>query len=204
MIIRSNEELDGIDFAKGNGLIPLVAQEVNTGAIRMLGYADRAALEISLSSGFLHFWSRSRSALWMKGATSGNTLRLVSLHVDCDKDAALALVRAEGPTCHTGAESCFDAAPFLQQLDVVIEQRAVARERSAEEAGYTNRLLADRNLRLKKIAEESGELVLACADDDAGAVAEEAADLLYHALVACRAAGVGLSDVVETLRKRHS
>lgn len=204
MIINGNTDLDAVDFAKGNGLVPLVAQDVDTGDVRMLGYADRTALEASLASGWLHFWSRRRAALWKKGETSGNTLRLLSLHVDCDGDAALALVRPSGPTCHTGAESCFDAAPFLQKLARVIEERARDAEGAESSDSYTVRLLRDRNLRLKKLTEEAGELAIACADNDPQAVAAEAADLLYHALVACRAADVRLEDVLETLRKRHS
>ncbi len=205
MIVRTTEDLDRADFAKGGGLLPLVAQCVDTGEVRMLGYANRDALEASLSSGLLHFWSRSRQELWKKGETSGNALRVVSIHLDCDADAALALVQPQGPTCHTGAVGCFAAPPFLQALAEVIEQRAAdATAEAAAASGYTHRLLTDRNLRLKKITEEAGELAVACADDDAAAAAEEAADLLYHALVACRAAGVRLGDVVETLRKRHS
>ena len=170
----------------------------------MLGYADREALQRTLATGFVHFFSRRRGALWKKGETSGNTLTLVSLHVDCDGDAALALVTAAGPTCHTGAKTCFEAPPFLERLATVIDDRAAAV--AAGEAGesYTARLLADRNLRLKKLTEEAGELAIACADDDATEVAAEAADLMYHVLVACRSAGVSLEDVVRTLRERHS
>lgn len=203
MRIDNNDQLDGLDFDKGNGLVPVVAQHVDSGQIRMLGYADRAALRKSLDSGLLHFFSRRRAALWKKGETSGNTLALVSLHADCDGDAVVALVQPAGPTCHSGAESCFGSAPFLQQLTDVIDARATALENGDPSDSYTAKLLSDRNLRLKKLTEEAGELVIACADDDAKAVAAEAADLLYHALVACRAAGVGLEDVVGVLRKRH-
>jgi len=204
MRIDSTTQLENLDFEKGGGLVPVVAQHVDSGQVRMLGYADRAALEESLRTGLLHFYSRSRAALWKKGETSGNTLRLVSLHADCDGDALVALVEPAGPTCHTGAESCFDASPFLAQLAAVIDARADAVARGGEPAsGYTAKLLQDRNLRLKKITEEAGELVLACADDDATAVAAEAADVLYHSLVACRAAGVDLDDIVRTLRTRH-
>ena len=202
MRIDGPEQLDAIDFAKGNGLVPLIAQDVESGEIRMLGFADREALAASLRSGKLYFHSRSRNALWQKGETSGNTLAVESLHADCDEDAVLALVRPAGPTCHTGARSCFEGAPFLLQLADVIDERA--RAGTATGGSYTARLLNDRNLRLKKLTEEAGELAVACADDDAGAVAAEAADLLYHTLVACRAAGVSLADVIAVLRDRHS
>jgi phosphoribosyl-ATP pyrophosphohydrolase/phosphoribosyl-AMP cyclohydrolase len=204
MRIDGSDELDRIDFDKGNGLVPVVAQHVDTGEVRMLGYADREALQRSLEHGLLHFFSRSRSKLWQKGETSGNTLSLVSLHADCDGDAVIALVRPQGPTCHRGARGCFDAAPFLQQLADVIEERATSLKTGSAPPGYTVELLRDRNLRLKKITEEAGELVVACADDDTAAVAAEAADVLYHTLVACRAAGVHVEDVIEILRQRHS
>lgn len=203
MRIARREQLDGIDFDKGGGLVPLVAQHVDTGQVRMLGYADRAALEASLASGELHFHSRRRGSLWKKGATSSNTLALVSLHTDCDGDAVLALVQPAGPTCHTGRDSCFDAAPFLQQLSEIIAARAAAAATGDAAGSYTARLLADRNLRLKKLTEEAGELAVACADGDAAAVAAETADLLYHALVACRAADVPFEDVVKILRQRN-
>lgn len=202
MKIESAEQIDALDFDKGGGLVPLIAQDVHSGEVRMIGYADRRALEASLQRGTLHFHSRRRGSLWQKGATSGNLLEVVSLHADCDRDAVLALVRPLGPTCHTGARSCFDAAPFLLQLADVIEERAGGEDESG--SSYTARLLRDRNLRLKKLTEEAGELAVACADEDADAVAAETADLLYHALVACRAAGVRFEDVVELLRSRHS
>lgn len=201
MKIDDPDQLDEIDFAKGGGLVPLIAQDVDSGQVRMLGYADREALASSLGEGTLHFHSRRRGKLWQKGETSGNTLTVLSLHADCDGDAVLALVRPAGPTCHTGARSCFDVAPFLLQLADVIEERASGGDEPG--SSYTARLLADRNLRLKKLTEEAGELAVACADDDAEAVAAEAADLLYHTLVACRAAGVRLADIVELLRSRH-
>jgi phosphoribosyl-ATP pyrophosphohydrolase/phosphoribosyl-AMP cyclohydrolase len=236
MIIDSREQLEAIDFSKGGGLVPLLAQHADSGEVRMLGFADREALEATLETGEVHFFSRRRNALWRKGETSGNRLKLVSLHVDCDRDAALALVLPAGPTCHTGADSCFGAPPLLVELAGVIEERAAAgvsrtapapggedgrtEERAAGASGrteeraagatgqaasgsYTARLLNDRNLRLKKLTEEAGELAVACADGDPARVAEEAADLLYHALVACRPAGVRLDDILATLRERR-
>ena len=203
MIIESREQLEAIDFSKGGGLVPLLAQHADSGEVRMLGFADREALEATLETGEVHFFSRRRKALWRKGETSGNRLKLVSLHVDCDRDAALALVLPAGPTCHTGADSCFAAPPLLVELAGVIEQRAAGAGGQAAAGSYTARLLEDRNLRLKKLTEEAGELAVACADGDPLRVAEEAADLLYHALVACRAAGVRLDDILATLRERR-
>jgi phosphoribosyl-AMP cyclohydrolase / phosphoribosyl-ATP pyrophosphohydrolase len=193
-------DLDRLDFAKGDGLVPVIAQDRRTGEVLMLGYADRAALERSLETGLLTFRSRSRGGLWTKGETSGNTLRIVALASDCDRDAVLAQVEPAGPTCHTGDRSCFGAPPTLVALADTLERR-----RGADPAeSYTARLLADRNHRLKKLGEEAVELAVACADGDRERVTSEAADLLYHTLVACMAEGVGLDDVLGALKARAS
>lgn len=192
------EQLDALDFVRGGGLLPVVAQHARTGEVLMLGYADREALGRTLQSGTLWFWSRSRERLWQKGETSGNVLRLVALHADCDADALVALVEPAGPTCHTGRWSCFEAPPTLAALDRTLATRAAA----PTEDSYTARLLGDRNLRLKKIGEEAAELAVACADQDTERAAEEAADLIYHALVACRALGVSADQVLERLATR--
>jgi phosphoribosyl-AMP cyclohydrolase / phosphoribosyl-ATP pyrophosphohydrolase len=197
MIVREAAELDQLDFAKGAGLLPVVTQHARTGAVLMLAWANREALERSLRDGVMWYWSRSRGELWRKGETSGNAQRLVMLHLDCDADALLAHVLPAGPSCHTGAWSCFDAPPTLDRLDAVISARAAAPGTS-----YTQRLLSDVNLRLKKLGEEAVELALACERGDAARVAEETADLLYHALVACRAAGARLEDVLAVLDAR--
>lgn len=203
MRLSNADDLDAVDFDKGGGLVPMIAQDIDTGEVRMLGYADREALVQTLAGGSLCFFSRSRGVLWRKGETSGNVLTVVALHADCDGDAILALVEPAGPTCHTGARGCFGAAPFLAQLADVIDERATDLEAGNQPSGYTVKLLADRNLRLKKLTEEAGELAVAGADGDARALAAETADVLYHALVACRAAGVRLEDVVRVLRHRH-
>lgn len=200
MRIRTEADLDRVDFAKGNGLVPVVTQHAGTGAVLMLAYASREALERTLADGEMWYFSRSRDRLWRKGETSGNTQRMVALHTDCDADTVLARVVPAGPACHTGERTCFgDAAdPTLAAVDTVIAARAVDRPAGS----HTVRLLDDRNLRLKKLGEEATELALACADGDPASVAEETADLVYHALVACRAAGVGLDDVLAALARR--
>ena len=201
----SEIDLDGLDFDKGAGLVPVVAQHWLTGEVLMLGYATRAALDRSLETGELTFHSRSRDALWTKGETSGNTLRVVALHGDCDGDAVLARVDPAGPTCHTGDRSCFGAPPTLRGLADVLESRRAALEagQTSPEESYTARLLGDRNLRLKKLGEESTELAVACADGDPDRVREEAADLVYHTLVAALAAGVGVEALLEALESRR-
>ncbi len=193
-------DLDALDFAKGGGTVTVIAQDVVTGQVLMVAAADREALEQTVATGEMHYRSRTRG-LWHKGGTSGHVQRVVSLIADCDGDAVLARVRPAGPACHTGALTCFGdvAADALGALDRTIAERAGAVEASGS---YTAKLLADRNLRLKKVGEEAAELVTACADGDRERAVEEAADLLYHALVALRATGGTLEDVRGTLAKR--
>lgn len=192
-----------LDFAKGGGTVTVVAQDARTGAVLMVARADREALERTLATGEMHYTSRTRG-LWHKGGTSGNVQRVLSLHADCDGDTVLALVDPAGPACHTGAPSCFGspapAGGTLAALDALIRERA---EDSAN-AGYTGRLLADRNLRLKKLGEEVAELVAACADGDRDRAVNEAADLYYHMMVALRALGAGLGDVERVLGDRSA
>ena len=196
-------DLDSLDFAKGGGLVTVVAQDARTGAVLMIAHADREALERTVATGEMHYRSRTRGP-WHKGGTSGNVQRVVTLTADCDHDAVLARVRPAGPACHTGVETCFGvgAGDALGTLDATIAARAHAGPGAG--AGYTRRLLADRNLRLKKIGEEASELVTACADGDTVRATEETADLLYHALVALRAAGGSLDGVRAVLDARAS
>jgi phosphoribosyl-ATP pyrophosphohydrolase/phosphoribosyl-AMP cyclohydrolase len=200
-------DLAALDFAKGGGLVTVVAQDADTGAVLMVAHADREALERTLATGQMHYRSRTRG-LWHKGATSGNVQQVVTLLSDCDGDAVLARVRSPGPACHTGARSCFGAAAIaadaLGVLDATIAARATdAPPASADEKpSYTRRLLADRNLRLKKIGEESAELVTACADGDRERAIDESADVVYHALVALHAVGGTLDDVRSALAAR--
>lgn len=228
--LSDTAHLDALDFAKGDGLVPVVAQDATTGAVLMVAWADRDALEATLSTREAHFWSRSRGARWKKGETSGNVLRVVSLHADCDADTVLALVEPTGPACHTGETTCFgagavplepaagrdgvpgtattehpagapaDEAPsdVLIRLDATLADRADRRP----EGSYTVKLLDDPNLRLKKLGEETAELVAALATSDAGRAVEETADLIYHALVGLRAEGVGVEAVLEALEAR--
>lgn len=201
-------DLDLIDFAKGDGLVSVVAQDATTGDVLMVAFADREALEATLRTGEMHYRSRSRG-LWHKGGTSGNVQRVVSITPDCDNDALLARVVPAGPACHTGATTCFTTpgvtpppSDALAVLDATIEARAAAASAAAPTSSYTRKLLDDRNLRLKKIGEEAAELVLACADEDPERAASEAADLLYHTMVALHSLGIRLSDVREELSRR--
>lgn len=202
-VIRTSTDLDALDFAKSAGLVTVVAQDATTGAVLMVAFADREALERTLATGDMHYRSRTRG-LWRKGETSGHTQRVITLTADCDADAVLARVDQRGPACHTGEPSCFGtAAPgALAELARTIEARMAGG--NSGPPGYTRRLLADRNLRLKKLGEECAELVTALADADPARTAEEAADLVYHALVAARAGGVTLADIERVLVARAS
>jgi phosphoribosyl-AMP cyclohydrolase / phosphoribosyl-ATP pyrophosphohydrolase len=185
-------DIGTLDFAKGNGLVTVL----------MVAFADREAIARTVASGELHLFSRSRGP-WHKGATSGNVLRVRALVADCDADTLLARVEPAGPACHTGARSCFGELPIgdaLGTLDSTIAARTTAD--ASVGSGYTQRLLADRNLRLKKIGEEASELVTACADGDATRATEEAADLIYHTLVALHAVGGSLDGVRAVLDAR--
>lgn len=200
--------LSGVDFTKLGGLVTVVTQDVRTGAVLMVAQADREALERTIATGEMHYHSRSRG-LWHKGATSGNVQRLISLTADCDGDTVLARVISEGPACHTGARTCFGAGDsqdptrnVLDRLDAVIAERAITAGETAP--SYTRRLLADRNLRLKKLGEECAELITACADGDREGAIGEGADLIYHALVALRGVGVSLQDVSVELTRRET
>ena len=197
-------DLNRLDFTKGGGLVTVVAQDSVSGVLLMVAHADREALERTMLTGEMHYRSRTRG-LWHKGATSGNVQQVVSLSPDCDGDAVLARVISAGPACHTGARSCFGDAALapdaLAVVDAIIVERGSAVDASTS---YTRRLLDDRNLRLKKIGEEAAELVTACADGDAVRACEETADLVYHALVALRAAGGSLGDVQKVLATRHA
>lgn len=217
--LTDRTDLDGLDFAKADGLVPVVAQDADDGRVLMVAWATREALERTLETGRAWFFSRSRNALWMKGETSGNVLELVSLHADCDGDTVLARVRPTGPACHTGEETCFGegAAPaadgravpaaddramsphVLTELEAVLEARRTERP----EGSYTVRLLEDENLRLKKLGEETAELVTALAKADPDRIPEEAGDLIYHVLAALRGAGVEMAEVWRVLEGRR-
>ncbi|MFN2602762.1 MAG: bifunctional phosphoribosyl-AMP cyclohydrolase/phosphoribosyl-ATP diphosphatase HisIE [Gemmatimonadaceae bacterium] len=197
-------DIDSLDFRKSGGLATVVTQDAVSGAVLMVAHADREAIERTIQTGEMHYRSRSRG-LWRKGETSGNIQHVVSLTADCDSDSILARVTVAGPACHTGAMSCFGDdslnADAFAQLGAVIQERAATLE-SDEKPSYTQRLLKDRNLRLKKIGEEAAELVAACADADRDRAVEEAADLIYHIFVTLQPIGASVADVRAALAAR--
>jgi len=195
-----------IDFEKGGGLVPAIVQNADSGKVLMLGYMNEAALAKTHESGQVTFFSRSRQTLWTKGETSENTLDLVSLSADCDHDTVLVLARPNGPTCHTGTETCFDdgSAPslsFLSTLENVIKSR----ENDDESKSYTANLLSGPLHKIsQKVGEESVEVALAAVAESDDDLKNEAADLIYHLMVLLRAKKIDLAEVTDVLKSRHS
>ncbi|KAB8317075.1 bifunctional phosphoribosyl-AMP cyclohydrolase/phosphoribosyl-ATP diphosphatase HisIE [Tolypothrix campylonemoides VB511288] len=196
-------DANALAWDKQGGLLPAIVQDADTLRVLMLGYMDRAALEATIETGRVTFYSRSRQRLWTKGETSGDVLNLVSIEADCDADTLLVRAHPRGPTCHLGRTSCFADArgDFLGALDALVARR----ERERPAGSYTTKLF-DGGLRriAQKVGEEGVETALAAVSQDADAVAGEAADLLYHVLVLLRARGLSLADVVAVLERRHA
>ncbi|NJO19333.1 MAG: bifunctional phosphoribosyl-AMP cyclohydrolase/phosphoribosyl-ATP diphosphatase HisIE [Spirulinaceae cyanobacterium RM2_2_10] len=192
------------------GLVPAIAQDYLDGTVLMLAWMNRESLQKTLATGEVWYWSRSRQALWHKGATSGHLQKLQSIRYDCDSDAILVSIEQVGDiACHTGERSCFHqtgtakqapAADTLSQVyDVICDRRDHPQPDS-----YTCKLFAGGdNKILKKIGEEAAEVVMACKDDEAAAIASEVADLLYHTLVAMAHHGVTPRDVYRQLQARR-
>lgn len=198
----TSDRMEMLAWNKQGGLLPAIVQDAVTQRMLMLGYMDRAALEATLASGRVTFYSRSRARLWVKGETSGNALELVSIAADCDNDSLLVQARPQGPTCHRGTVSCFAGAPgdFLAELDALIAKRHDDRPQGS----YTTQLF-DAGIRriAQKVGEEGVETALAAVVQDDAALLGEAADLIYHLTVLLRARGLGLHDVTAVLRARH-
>jgi len=201
-----------------SGLVPVVAQDVATGDVLTLAYANREAVEKTLASGEAHYYSRSRSELWRKGATSGNTQRVVEVKLDCDGDTLLYVVEPRGPACHTGENSCFFTSLAGDGVGVVsageqdllfgtmVEQLAgtiAQRHREMPEGSYTVSLIQGGPERLaQKVGEEAVEVVVAALSGER--LPEEAADLVYHLLVLLEERGVGTEQMARVLHDRHA
>ncbi len=188
---------------KQDGLIPVVVQDAASRRVLMLGYMSREALEITLATARVTFFSRSRRRLWIKGESSGHFLALRAIETDCDGDALLIQAEPHGPTCHLGRASCFAAAPedFLGALDAFIARR----RRELPEDSYTTRLFEAGIKRIaQKVGEEGVETALAAAVGDVVELRNEAADLLYHLIALLHAAGLSLDEVRDTLARRHA
>jgi len=202
-------DVDRIDFAKSDGLVPAIVQDADTGAVLMLGYMNREAVEQTLARKRAVFFSRSKQRLWEKGETTGHTLDLVDVAMDCDNDTLLITARPRGPACHNGTITCFGDEPrsaatniaFLAKLESVVAQRAAEKP----EDSYTARLLGKGiNKVAQKVGEEGVETALAGVNESDQKLVEESADLLFHLLVLLCARGLPLAQVVRQLESRHT
>jgi len=206
-------ELDAIRFDE-NGLVPVVMQDAGSGEVLTLAYANREALELTLATGFAHFFSRSRKRLWKKGETSGNVQKVVEVVLDCDGDAVLYKVDPQGPACHTGARSCFHN-PIQPAVKSAVEsdlgkvtervfQTIQDRLRALPEGSYVatlHRQGLDRLL--KKIGEEAGEVIIAAKNSNRDELAWEAADLYFHLLLVLAELDLSPKDLAKELTRRH-
>lgn len=198
-------DLDQPDWQKTDGLLPAIVQDAGTGRVLMLGYMNREALEKTQATGHVTFFSRSKQRLWTKGETSGNTLELVGMQLDCDRDTLLVEARPHGPTCHLGTDTCWgdDVNPpvgFLAELERVIESRVDA----DPESSYTASLLGKGVKRCaQKVGEEGVEVALAATSGDREELINESADLLYHLLVVLVASDISLEEICRQLESRH-
>lgn len=195
-----------IDWKKTSGMVPAIVQDSVTLQVLMHGYMDRAALQKTVRTRRVTFFSRTKQRLWTKGETSGNFLHVDAITVDCDNDTLLIAARPDGPTCHRGTTSCFgeggaSGAGFLAHLDGVVASRLKSRDKSS----YTYRLVSDGVARVaQKVGEEGVETALAAVSGKDREFAGEAADLLYHLIVLLRARGLSLADAIAVLETRHA
>lgn len=195
-----------IDFEKCGGLVPAIIQDAQTKNVLMMGYMNPEAYQKTLETGKVTFWSRSRQCLWTKGETSGNFLWLVNIKVDCDKDTLLVTARPEGPTCHTGTDTCWgeknELAPllFLSELQDFIEKR----HREMPEGSYTTSLFKKGvNRMAQKVGEEALETVIEATNGSDEKMVYEAADMLYHLVVLLTSKGLRIEDIARELAARH-
>ena len=202
-------DLETLDFAKGDGLIPAVIQDAETYQVLMLGYMNKEALQTTLEEERVTFYSRSKERLWTKGETSGNYLNLVNLQEDCDNDTLLVLANPQGPTCHTGDQSCFHkkefkpkkkSVEFLSDLEKLIKNR----QKNLPEDSYTTYLFEKgRDKIAQKVGEEAVETVIESKNTDDKKFIGEVADLLFHLLVLLREKEISLKKIIKRLKKRH-
>jgi phosphoribosyl-ATP pyrophosphohydrolase/phosphoribosyl-AMP cyclohydrolase len=192
-----------LDFS--NGLVPAIVQDVNTHKVLMLGYMNQEALDKTMELGRVTFFSRSKNRLWTKGEESGHFLELRSMAVDCDKDTLLIKAVPHGPTCHTGADTCWGETNHSEDFLVYLEEIISLRKRSSDEKSYVRSLFQKGiNKIAQKVGEEAVELVIEAKDDNKDLFLNEAADLLFHYLILINSKGHTLKDVINVLQDRHA
>ena len=191
-----------IDFKKGDGLVPVIIQNAQTMQVLMLGYMNKEAFDQTIETKKVTFYSRSKQRLWMKGESSGNTLSVIDIKMDCDQDSLLIFVNPKGPTCHTGSTSCFKeetAKGFIYELEKTISDRI----NSNDSKSYTNELYQKGiNKIAQKVGEEAVELVIEAKDSNDELFKNEAADLLYHLLILLKAKDQSFSNIEGVLKSR--
>lgn len=201
--MMNNEEIKDL-FKDDHELLPAIIQDDKSLKVLMLGYMNRESYKITLETGLVTFFSRSRKKLWTKGETSGNYLHLVSLEKDCDNDTFLVRVNPEGPVCHTGTVSCFrgsDHEGFINRLASVIAKR---REEMPEDS-YTTKLFKEGIVKIsKKVGEEASETIIEAVRGDNERLVYEISDLVYHTLVLMQYRGISVEDIEKELFSRHS
>ena len=194
---------DTLRFDKLDGIIPCVVQDAQTNKVLMLAFMNAEALQKTLAEKRVTFYSRSKKRLWTKGETSGHYLNLVDIKADCDADTLLVMVNPQGPTCHTGADTCFNEVNTSGAL-TFLEKIIADRKSNPVKGSYTNNLLdAGINKIAQKVGEEAVELVIEAKDNNRELFLGESADLMYHFLVLLAAKSIKLAEVVEVLSKRH-
>ena len=198
-------QIDQLAWEKVNNMLPAIVQDAHSGKVLMLGYMDKAALALTIETGHVTFFSRTKQRLWTKGEESGNFLKLVEITADCDQDTLLVLANPVGPTCHKGTETCWvteqqpDLA-FISELEQVIKSR----KGCDPESSYTAHLFTRGTKRIaQKVGEEGVEVALAACVNDLDELKNESADLLYHLLVLLQQQDLSLSEVTDVLRARH-
>lgn len=200
-------DIQSVDFSKGDGLLPAIIQDQVTGKVLMLGYMNAESLHHTLTTKNVTFFSRSKQRLWTKGEKSNNFLCLVDISIDCDQDAILIKANPEGPTCHTGDDTCWQEHNSLETLAFIdyLEKIITKRKNEKDSKSYTASLFAKGiNKIAQKVGEEAVEIVIEAKDDNDDLFLGEAADLMFHYLVLLQAKGFTLSDVVDVLKKRHN
>ncbi|WP_338494521.1 bifunctional phosphoribosyl-AMP cyclohydrolase/phosphoribosyl-ATP diphosphatase HisIE [Erwinia aphidicola] len=200
----TEQQLAQLDWVKTDGMMPAIVQHAVSGEVLMHGYMNQQALDKTLATGKVTFWSRTKQRLWTKGESSEHFLNVVSITPDCDNDTLLVLANPVGPTCHLGTSSCFSPATsdwtFLYQLEQVLAERKHADPKSS----YTASLYASGTKRIaQKVGEEGVEVALAATVNDRHELTNEASDLVYHLLVLLQDQDLNLSTVIENLRQRH-
>lgn len=207
MRIDQPEHIEQLDWSKGDGLLPATVQDSFDGRVLMQAWVNSEALQQTLQTGKVTFFSRSRQQLWTKGETSGHYLNLESMYADCDRDSLLILAEPDGPTCHRNTTSCFDEEAavfpelaFLAELENLIADR----DRNRPTGSYTTSLFESGVRRIaQKVGEEGVETALAASNGDDEEVCSETADLLYHLLVMLRARNIDFRQIIKTLKARH-